>query len=351
MQAKHVPSKLHETLLLFDKLAAEVEQYKSEKVLVVGFAEAATAIGAYVANKLGNNAFYVHTTREYCNIEHKIIEFKEEHSHATEQALYCLNFNEISKYIDRIIFIEDEITTGRTILNFLEALKQTECINKNVKVSVVAFINAMSNENMERFNKLNVKLHFLTKVDSSSFSNEISKYTKFNKDIEVTNETKCLKSRFLLIEIGGLMNSRLGVYIDDYFNACVKLSSEVINNINVDITNKSILILGTEEFMYPSLILGQHILKLQKTAKVTTYATTRSPMLTSYEEGYPTYKRYRLKSLYCQNRQTYIYNLEKYDVVIILTDAQNYSDIAINELICALEAEGNKNIIFVKWMC
>ena len=64
LQAKHLPSVPSATLEYFarlgDKVAATCE---GERVLVIGFAETATAVGAVVASAV-ENAVYVHTTRE-----------------------------------------------------------------------------------------------------------------------------------------------------------------------------------------------------------------------------------------------------------------------------------------------
>ena len=54
LQGKHVPVKPGEALSMFGALADTLKgKYEAEKLLVVGFAETATAIGAAVAAELG----------------------------------------------------------------------------------------------------------------------------------------------------------------------------------------------------------------------------------------------------------------------------------------------------------
>ena len=63
LQGKHIPVVPSKALDLFAALADTFrEKYKDEKLLLVGFAETATAIGAQVAITVG--ADYIQTTRE-----------------------------------------------------------------------------------------------------------------------------------------------------------------------------------------------------------------------------------------------------------------------------------------------
>lgn len=63
LQGKHIPVVPSNALDLFAALADTFrEKYKDEKLLLVGFAETATAIGAQAAISVG--ADYIQTTRE-----------------------------------------------------------------------------------------------------------------------------------------------------------------------------------------------------------------------------------------------------------------------------------------------
>ena len=85
LQGKHIPVVPSKALDLFAALADTFrEKYKDEKLLLVGFAETATAIGAQAAITVG--ADYIQTTREVIPGVNYLF-FSEEHSHATEQKL------------------------------------------------------------------------------------------------------------------------------------------------------------------------------------------------------------------------------------------------------------------------
>ena len=117
LQGKHIPAVPAETFAMFQSLAAVCQkEYADTRVLVIGFAETATAIGVTVAVALG--ADYIQTTREdIAGAEY--LYFSEEHSHATEQRLVKEGLEAAIARAERILFVEDEVTTGRTILNII----------------------------------------------------------------------------------------------------------------------------------------------------------------------------------------------------------------------------------------
>ena len=63
LQGKHIPVKPEKALEMFDSLAEIVlQKMQKKKILVIGFAETATAIGSEVAIK--TKSFFMQTTRE-----------------------------------------------------------------------------------------------------------------------------------------------------------------------------------------------------------------------------------------------------------------------------------------------
>mgnify|MGYP002512162132 CR=1 FL=1 len=63
LQGKHVPVSPAKALELFTSLADKIRgKYQGERLLLIGFAETATAIGAQAAVSLGT--MYIQTTRE-----------------------------------------------------------------------------------------------------------------------------------------------------------------------------------------------------------------------------------------------------------------------------------------------
>ena len=148
-----------------------------------------------------------------------------------------------------------------------------------------------------------------------------------------------------IISIPGWMNARRFVDAKQYETACRKLAETVIAETGVK-QGERVLVIGTEEFMYPALLTGQEIEKIG--CDVRCHSTTRSPIEVSTEEEYPLHCRYELCSLYDPERKTFIYDLENYDRVIVMTDSALASLKGLETLIYALRMK-NENISVIRW--
>jgi len=341
LQGKHIPVSPNDTLKMFDELAKIIENnYKNEKLLLIGFAETATAIGAHLAIKL--KTYYIQTTRE--NIENaEYLFFSEVHSHASEQKIIKSDLDKIIKNINRIIFVEDEVTTGNTILNIINIMERV--YSEKFCFSVISLLNGMNEEAIKLYNNKNINLHCLVKTNHSKYTQICKKYTsdgEYNK----TN-TAPVKINFKTLNItADYINARRLTTGKDYLNSCENLWKEIMSQIQIP-TNKKILVVGTEEFMYPALFIAYKIENKKNTVKC--HSTTRSPIAVSLHKDYPLHKRHELISLYDENRKTFLYNIGKYDKTIIITDSVNMTNIGINALINALNSCGNENIILIRW--
>lgn len=338
LQGKHIPVKPGRALALFSALSGVLkDKYNKEKLLLIGFAETATAIGVQVAMDL--NALYIQTTREKLEGARYLF-FSEEHSHATEQKLVKNDIDIIIKDIDRIIFIEDEVTTGKTILNIIKALKNE--YSTKLEFAAASLINGMTAQYQDIYNKEGIGLHYLVKTDNS-------KYIKM-ADLFAGNGFYfpcCTKKAldYKVFEASGFIDTRNLTDTSKYKEACENLWEQVYKCIG-EKNNKSILVAGTEEFMYPAIFIGNKLEQMGNNVK--THSTTRSPVTASREESYPLHERYELRSLYDKDRVTYIYGIDVYDEVIIVTDSHAGSEEGINSLVNALKLK-NKNILLVRW--
>ncbi|MCI9034008.1 MAG: hypothetical protein HFJ08_08165 [Lachnospiraceae bacterium] len=442
-QGKHIPVCPKEALEMFSALADIVRQaYRNERLLIIGFAETATAIGAAVAVELGQ--YYIQTTRENVEGVDDYVYFTEAHSHATEQkvvradveSVVCgrkntyggqtdgtvVTMEEPLKPIDRIVFIEDEVTTGNTILSAIEKIEELETIKAIEKVngkklcfSVASILNGMDSAAEALFQKRQIPLHYLVKIDHAKYPqlaenyrgdgnymncsndesesrvkledseinqfgeiNGINKINQINKnnfganklnnvyylknntnsicfnsacsDINYINnkcyyidgfDNRCFIKEFT---VEGCRNARRIQDAKVYQNACEQLCQKICAQIEPP---DQILVLGTEEFMYPALLLAA---KLEEQGKsVRFHATTRSPIAVSTESEYPLHARYELASIYDNQRRTFVYNLAAYNAVIIISDAPITSAEGKNSIYKALAHSGNQNITLVQW--
>ena len=121
LQAKHIPVSPGRALEMMESLGDLLKKYPGPR-LVIGFAETATAIGAAAASRSPGECVYLHTTREELPGAEDWILFSEEHSHAVEQKLWGGGLTERIDRAEHIIFVDDEISTGKTLINMAAQL-------------------------------------------------------------------------------------------------------------------------------------------------------------------------------------------------------------------------------------
>lgn len=353
LQAKHVPAEPGQTLSMFDALAGMLAAaYRDERLLLVGFAETATAIGARLAIDLGS--YYMQTTRE--DIEGAAyLYFTESHSHATEQKLVKTDLDSVIGEIDRIIFVEDEVTTGNTILKIISLIKKT--YDRKIRFSVASLLNGMDKEAERVYRDGQIRTHYLVKTDHSSYTAVAGRFR--GDGVYVSDLGERPMPEVKVIRAKHYRNGRRLVRGEDYRAACGLLWEQVsghvalagggqaADQIALD-GGESVLVLGTEEFMYPAIYVADQLGRAG--CVVRCHATTRSPIAPSTEQEYPLHCRYELRSLYDPGRKTYVYDLGRYDKVIIITDApESQSSPGIHDLCRAAAANGNEDIYVVRW--
>ena len=319
-QGKHFPQKPSNILMLLDEFVENIK-INDEKILVIGFAETATAIGNYVSAKIPKCIYEMQTTRENIEGVEPIIEFREEHSHATEQLLY--GNKDIFNLVERVLFVEDEITTGKTIINFINEIKK---INSNLKYAVASILNWQTEEHSKIYKEYGIETFYLIKGKIKDINSKIEVNTLEEVNIS-DNTNNCIKNYEIKSELCNLEKNRTGRvpikdidFYSDYIFEKIKSNSKMLKEICAS-SNQNILVIGTEEFMYEPLLFANYLEK-NTNNNVFYHATTRSPIEVSEDEGYILNRRYRFSSCYEENRTTYLYNIKKYDKVLIITDSK-----------------------------
>lgn len=327
-QGKHIPVSPSKATELFRCLAGRIPY--EDNTAVIGFAETATAIGAQIAESIGSR-IYIHTSRENIPEKFRLITFSEEHSHAVEQNLFSDKGQALFSGIKKIIFADDEITTGKTILNLSECLR--EKVAPDCKFAAASIINGMNEENIDKFRNNGIELYYLMKIQDS-LSDLSEKYASSQEnDLPLGIDRKYLYIRYKKIP-----DPRLGVNTSEYISAC----REAVNNITLQLSEhlkncKAIDFIGTEEFMYPVIKLGEEY--ENKGFECTTHSTTRSPIVPCRRENYPLFSRAKLRSFYDRERTTYLYNIRKTDAAVIFTDTKNFSEETAAELSSVLMSD------------
>lgn len=313
------------------------DYYNNDKKMVfIGFAETATGIGQSVFDRF-DNSLYFHTTREIIKDKESILNFEEEHSHATSHACYVEE-----DYLNNnlpVVLVDDEVTTGNTSLNIIKDIQNKYPRKEYVVVSFLNWMNKEEYENYRQYeidNGVSIKFVYL-------FSGEIdrgyqenlgeSKTFKFNiKEKVVVNDLPV----FNKIESNYVKETgRFGITSYEQHKWKNILKEKVEKE-----TNKNVLVIGNGELIYIPIVYSY----LLGDKKVKT--TTRSPIFASESEDNIIKEAYVFESLDGSGVNNYLYNLKqnKYDKYILMLE-KNVNKEKVSELIGVLkQAVGNKEI-------
>ncbi|MDX8393117.1 MAG: phosphoribosyltransferase domain-containing protein [Mariprofundales bacterium] len=257
---KHIPVKPSIMRNIYNELAdlCVIDSHTH----VIGMAETATGLGAGFADSLSRknpelNVYYQHTTRHQLN--HPVwFTIDEIHSHAVDHILYQPNdlIYQGIQSCERLILVDDEMTTGRTLLRLAAAmLKKVPAINELVIVTLVSWL---ANNKMKIFEEFSIPVKFIQLVKgeiSFAINPEFSAHLPENVDDGICED----KSR------------------DDLGRTGMLMPYELADASHLDCkSNKPLVVVGTGEHLYYPFLLAE---QLEKKADVLFQSTTRSPIL------------------------------------------------------------------------
>lgn len=330
LQGKHIPVPPSEAIDMMQHLGKTVREAHGGCPLVIGFSETATAIGAAVALEINNRCVYLQTTREQDDRVNKWVYFSEEHSHATEQKLCGDDLEGRITNSDYILLIDDEISTGKTILNIVKAIRKA-CPTAEDKEFVVASpINRVDRNVLLEFADQGITFVSLLKLDPEDYEDKVKNFPVHEAEAFSLDRNEDSGPEISAIS-AAIPPARRGIVIEEYVKACQTANEAILHKVNIS-KDEDVLILGTEEFMFPALQLGCQIQKLSAVRSVRFHATTRSPIGISTSKGYPIKNGIRIHSMYDKDRITYLYNLAHYDTVIVYSDSPNVVPEAVLDL-------------------
>lgn len=314
-----------------------------KKTLVIAFAETATSLGHLVFDTFDTSGTYYHTTRENIEYDGNVIEFLEEHSHATNHKVYENNELKISSS-SKIVLVDDEISTGKTLLNIIESLISKYSIKE---FSVLTIMDLRSIENVKRFenfekkHSINIDVISLIKGNINSVQNldltldNIKKHSIFSKTASNSYKTNTRPNMHEIYDFSVNKEKkeyyidstgRFGIDLDTNSKLKIKIKETAID-IQKYVIGKT-LVLGTEEFMYIPLMIASEL-----NGNINFKSTTRSPIYPSDADNYPIKSGIRFKSIYNSDVNNYIYNLENenFDTILVFLE-KTKSNILLEEL-------------------
>lgn len=340
LQAKHMPVSPTEALTMMRTLGEGLRQEFPGARLVLGFAETATALGAAVASRLGPDCAFLTTTRE-AGEGSGWVRFLEEHSHAAEQKLWGGDLDALLQETDTVLFVDDEISTGKTLRNMVAQLTRRWPALGEKTLVAASLLNRVTPEQEEALADAGITCRCLVRLPQEDHTAQVADWTVTEAPPTVPQN---LSFRQETLPGEGLLDPRKTLRIGAYDSSCQAVAEAMLSCAlgPVETLGKA-LVLGTEECMYPALILGEKLERLG--AEVCCHATTRSPIGLCDAPGYPIRSGWKLPSFYEEERTTYVYNLKEYDTVIVVSDTKKTDLRAIQALASVLTC---KHLIYTQ---
>lgn len=344
LQAKHVPVSPERSLEMMNCLGDQLAEKYPETRLVIGFAETATAIGAAIASRLPQDCVYLPTTREDLPEVGEWVLFSEEHSHATEQKLCG---DHLPEWIDRtpsVIFVDDEISTGKTLRNMICRLRERYPRLTEKKLAAASLLNRVSPEDGEKLAEAGISCEWLVRLEADNAARKAEAFQVEEAAPAQTGEHAFSKRT---LDCAPLRDPRGGVLIQTYLENCGQIAGAFLDQIGAELSGVGdVVVLGTEECMYPALVLGRAL--EQKGFSVRCHATTRSPIGICGADGYPITSGNKLSSFYGEGRDTYIYDFAPCGALIVVSDAAEVRMEALNGLVSAWAPYGFQRFYFLQ---
>lgn len=311
--------------LIFNKEEKEETYKNNEKICVLGFAETATGLGIAVASYI-ENSYYLTTTREDIKEIKSILKFEEEHSHATTHKCFPLDKDKLINS-EKIILVDDEITTGKSMINIIRELKDVTNAKKFIILSILDWRNEEYRKVYDDLvNKENINVEVLslmsgdikikdttTYIDNNdNVINDIIDVLNFNALDRIELKTNYEKE----VESYLLHTGRFGVEfneIESLESKCKDIANRLQDFIG---SNEKILVLGHGENIYIPCRIASYI-----KGDVNFKSTTRSPIYCDDVDSYPIKEKH---VFYHKGVKYYFYNKSeierRYDKVILITE-------------------------------
>lgn len=251
---------------------------------VLGFAETATGLGHCVAEALA--APYLHSTRRDVPTATDLAAFEEEHSHATAHRLLPADPALVTGP-DVLVLVDDELSTGRTARNTIAALHRVAPRGHYI---IAALLDLRSEADRDALADFAAGLGVRVDVVALA-SGRVSWPADFpQRAAEVTagadrgpTRRPCHHSGPRFLRWDAPDGGRHGITPERTTAlraAADTLAADLAPSLGADV-----LVLGTEELMYPAIVLGLSLTARGVPARVS--STTRSPVFVVDEPGYP----------------------------------------------------------------
>lgn len=331
-----------------------------EKTTFIGFAETATALGHAVFSSFKEDATYIHTTREQMIDRDSVINFEEEHSHATSHRVYARNASFFAGS-GEVVLVDDEMTTGKTAINIIRTMKAKFPEKKVFTVVVIldwrTEAQRMAYRELEA--ALGITIHVVSLVEGmvsvagepKLLAPEKNVSPIFTPEIQMISAYEWLTpdmfEAFSSIEENGGENQssylkatgRFGLTAEQD-KTYLKTFQTLVQQLKEQRRGKKTLVIGTGEFMYVPMKIASYMGE-----QVYFQATTRSPIYETTRKGYTIQQKFTFTSPENAGLVNHLYNIDEqqYDEIFIFVERMSAKD----EITSLIDALGKTKIPFI----
>jgi adenine/guanine phosphoribosyltransferase-like PRPP-binding protein len=260
--------------------------------IVLGYAETATALGHSVADALGG-AYYLHSTRRPVPGFAAYGGFEEEHSHATSHLLLPADPAMLDRDVP-VVLVDDELSTGRTVLNTIEAL---HAVRPRSHYVLAALVDLRAAGDRARMDALAGRLG--TRIDAVALAGGQVELPEgileagqalvagLSGDAAVPDAPPFEVSRAALEWPAGVPDGGRHGFLPEHRTSLEKDLARMADVLAAGLDDVSrVLVLGFEELMYAPLRLAEALADALPSVDVRYSTTTRSPVLAVDDPGY-----------------------------------------------------------------
>ena len=271
-------------------------------VVTLGYAETATGLGQLVADSLG--AYYLHSTRHAPAGATPFAGFAEEHSHATDHALLPTDPAWL-RTGGSTILVDDELSTGTTVINTITAL---HALSPQRHWVIASLIDLRSSADLARFDDLATSLG--TRIDVVCLAagsitlpgDVLPRAGRLIESMPAAGEDARLDGTVRLLDCTDLdpvLSARFGTGTPADARLAAAIAGRVAKLLpaaEADTADRGVLVLGSEEFIALPLLIADELDTVAAPRVVRFSTSNRSPIATLDQVDYPIRSAIRFRS-------------------------------------------------------
>lgn len=297
------------------------------RAVVLGYAETATGLGHCVADGIGL-APYLHSTRRPVPGVPRAGGFEEEHSHATSHLLLPAD-GELLTGDGPLVLVDDEFSTGRTVLNTIEALHR---VHRHERYVIASLVDVRAPADRDRLAKAAAELGVAVDVVTLA-AGEIrlpEGVLELGRRLVAAHRTPAPQPapayRAVRVELGwprGLPDGGRHGFTPAHRTRLEAALPGMAARLRAALPADPgrVLVLGCEELMYAPLRLAAALEAAGLDVRFS--ATTRSPVLAVDDPGYAVRTRLAFPAHDGTPGERYAYNVAGggFDAIVLVTDS------------------------------